>query len=153
MSGKAPSHVVRFEGVVERKSPSLPRFVVAPAAAVARWSLQGTTVVEVTVEGVEVGRRSLKRWEERDGWFFDLTEQQCGDAGVDTDDGVSIELRLATTAPPPELRELIDADPVAKRAWESLSDARRRMIAEHVRAAKREDTRRRRASRALGVEP
>ncbi len=153
MTGEAPSRVVRFEGVVERKRPSLPRFVVAPATALAPWSLQGTTIVEVTVEGVDVGRRSLKRWEEYDGWFFDLTERQCGDAGVDTGDGVSVELRLATTAPPPELRELIDDNRVAKRAWDSLSDARRRMISEHVRAAKREDTRRRRASRALGVEP
>lgn len=153
MSAPASQEVLRFEGVVERKRPGLPRFVVAPSATLAPWNLTETTVVEVVLDGMGVGRRSLKRWDERNGWFFDLTEKQCAAADVETGDAVSVELRRASMAPPVELRALIEAEPEARKAWDSLSDSRRRMLAEHVRAAKRDETRRRRAARALGVEP
>ncbi len=53
---------VRFDAVVKRKSASLPRFVVVPPEVVAPWRLQGTTIVEVTLGGAILGRRSLKHW-------------------------------------------------------------------------------------------
>lgn len=138
-----------IESTVERKSPSLPRFIVVPDSAVARWRLEGTTMVEVTIDGTSVGRRSLKRWSERDGWFFNLTEAQAERAGVDIGDQVAVQITLAPTALPGELQDLIDGDAEARRCWQSLTDARRRLLAEHVRSAKRSETRARRAARAL----
>lgn len=140
---------IRIEATVERKDPGLPRFVVVPDDAVAGWSLEGTTMVDVTIDGTAVGRRSLKRWWERGGWFFDLTQDQADRAEVDAGDRIAVELRLASTALPDELRDLLDGDPEARRRWESLTDARRRGLAEHVRSAKRTETRARRASRSL----
>lgn len=147
----ASPDVLRFRAAVERKANTLPRFVVASSTLLAPWELDGTTIVEVSIGGASLGRRSLKRWPERDGWFFDLTEEQCARMGVDTGDDLAIELRLASTDVPQELRRLVERDAAAARAWGSFSESRRRMLAEHVRAGKRAETRRRRARRALGV--
>lgn len=146
------SWVVCDDTLIERKSDSLPRFVVLPDSALAGWGLEGTSVVEVTIDGRALGRRSLKAWPEREGWFFDLTERQAEEAGVRTGDRVSVSVRLASTEPPKELGDLLDGDPAARAAWRSLTDARRRMISEHVRDAVRSETRRRRARRALGLD-
>ncbi len=141
---------VRFDAVVKRKNASLPRFVVVPPEFVAPWRLQGTTVVEVTLGGAILGRRSLKHWGKgRDCWFFDLTEAQCRRAGVETGDDAPVELRQASTDLPRELRSLLESNASAKVVWDSLTRARQRMLAEHVRGAKQAETRRRRATRAL----
>ena len=141
---------VRFGAVVKRKSASLPRFVVVPAEVLAPWQLQGTTVVEVTLGGAVLGRRSLKHWGKgRDCWFFDLTAAQCRRGHVETGDRASVELRQASTDLPSELLSLLESDATARRGWSSLTAARRRMLAEHVRAAKQSETRKRRATRAL----
>lgn len=144
---------IRVDATVERKSSSLPRFIVVPDDAVAAWELDGTTVVEVSIDGTSVGRRSLKRWAGRDGWFFNLTEEQAKRVGVAVGDRVSVEMALASTALPTELTALIEGDPEARRCWESLTDARRRLLAEHVRSAKRSETRARRAARAIVGRP
>lgn len=140
---------VRTTAAVERKDPSLPRFVVVADDDVSAWALDGTTVVEVTLNGTDLGRRTLKRWPERNGWFFDLPEAHCQHAGVDTGDAVRAELTRADTSPPEELRQVIASDDEAAERWEKMSPARRRQIAEHVRSAKRPETRRRRARKAL----
>ena len=140
---------VRISSRVERKDPKLPRFVVIPATALEAWELDGTTVVRVEIEGDILGRRSLKPWPERDGWFFDLTEAHCRRSGIDTGDGVDVVLRPADTAPPEEIVALVESDAEAADRWSAMTDARRRQIAEHVRSAKRAETRRRRARKAL----
>jgi SAM-dependent methyltransferase len=136
--------------VIERKSAGLPRFVVVPSEVVAPWRLGATTVVDVTLNGRPIGRRSLKHWgRERDCWFLDLTQAQCDRAGVDSGDSVSVELRRGDTAPPKELADLLEASSAARAAWDSLTAARQRSLGEHVRSAKRAETRARRASAAL----
>jgi hypothetical protein len=62
---------VRLTVMVERKAahPELPRFAVVPAAAIAKWKLSGTTVVEGTINGAPMGRRTIKPWDER-RWFI-----------------------------------------------------------------------------------
>jgi hypothetical protein len=147
--GYSGTMVIRVESTVERKDPTLPRFVVVSDDAVAGWELEGTTIVEVELDGTAIGRRSLKRWPERGGWFFDLTGAQAERAGIEAGDRVVVELARASTELPAELRTLLDDDPEARRRWESLTDSRRRMLAEHVRSAKRPQTRTRRAARAL----
>lgn len=140
---------LELDVTIERKSPDLPRFVVIAGAALEAWSLQGTTVVELTVDGVSCGRRSLKRWGgESDRWFIDLSDRHCKDAGVDTGDDVRITLTKASTELPVAIRDVL-LDPAAARRWASLTPSQQRQIAEHVRAAKRPETRVRRARSAL----
>lgn len=144
------SRPIHLHGVVERKDPSLPRFVVIPADTLDAWEPTGTFIAEVTLDGTAIGRRSVKAWGGgRDVWLFDLTREQCRRAAVDTGDRVRIELRRADTTPPVELRELLEADAAARTTWSELSAAHRRRIAEHVRQAKRPETRRARARRAF----
>ena len=142
---------VRIRTVVERKRPDLPRYVVVPSASVSDWRLTGTTVVDVRANGVDLGRRALKFWGKgRDRSFIDLAESHCAKARIDTGDSVVLELRLASTELPSELAALIDGDARAAAAWARLTEPGRRQLAEHVRAAKRLETRRRRAATLLG---
>jgi hypothetical protein len=134
---------------IERKHPRLPRFFVVPARALAGWRLDGTTVTELTLNDVEAGRHSLKRWD-AERWFVELPERTCRRAGVDSGDRVRVCLRVASEALPPELARRIAEDPPSKAAWSRLSASRRRMVREHVIAAKTPAARRRRAARALG---
>ncbi len=53
--------------------------------------------------------------------------------------------RSANVTIPPELQALLDADPGARAAFDRLAPTRRREDAQHVAAAKRPETRERRA--------
>lgn len=142
--------VIRLRTVVERKSEALPRYVVIPAASLARWRPTGTLVVEAELDGRDLGRRNLKAWGRgREVWFLDLTQRQCERAGVDTGDAIELVLRRADDGIPEELVAVIEASAAARRSWDMLSAGRRRQISEHVRAAKHAETRRRRARRAF----
>ncbi len=121
-----------------------------PASAVAAWNLEGTTVVEGTLDGVDLGRRSLKRWD-ADRWFVDLPGTWCRNAGVSTGDGVELTLRIASSELPQELARLIAESATAQAAWRRLTASQQRMLREHVLAAKRPKTRERRARRGLGL--
>lgn len=138
---------VRLTAILERKHPGLPRFVVVPGAAVAAWRLDHTTVIEGTLNDVEMGRRSLKRWD--DNWFIDVPEPLCRRASVDTGSRVHLTLRIAPDRLPEELTRLIAKDRTARIAWERLTPSQKRMLREHIAAAKQRRTRERRASRAL----
>lgn len=131
---------------VARKAESLPRFVVLPAQVLAPWRLEGTTVVTGTLGGVSLGRRSLKRYD-AGRWFIDLPADLCGRAEVDTGATVTLAVRRAPTALPNELETVLASDAAARATWSRLTPARQRMLSEHVRAAKRADTRIRRARR------
>lgn len=133
---------------IERKDPKLPRFVVIPSWAVAKWGLKGTTVIEGTIKGIEMGRRTLKPWDEQ-RWFVELPEPLCKKAGVDTGDTFTIILRLAPEEMPEELARLLAEDKAAKAAWEKLTSSQQRMLRENIAAAKQSATRMRRARQAL----
>lgn len=139
-----------LRATIERKHPSLPRFVVVPAEALAPWALDGTTVVEVALAGVDIGRRALKRWgPERDVWFMDLTAPQCRAAGVDVGDTVELRLRRADEGLPAELQAVLSGSARARAMWDAWPPGRRRQAAEAVRSARRTETRTRRARRLL----
>ena len=133
---------------VERKHPALPRFVLVPNRSIAPWLLDGTTVVELTVNGVETGRRTLKPGD-RENWYMDLPEPVCRRAGIETGDRVTLVLRLASEALPEELARLLATDPAARARWERLTPSWQRMLSEHIQAAKQTATRERRAACAL----
>lgn len=142
------SEPLSLEVVVERKSQTLPRYAIVPDVLVQPWALQETTVVDGTVNGEELGRRSLKRWDE-DRWFIVFPEPLARVAGFDTGDRVRLTLRVASEELPKELDELLEEEPRARECWERLTASRRRLVREHVLSAKRSSTRTRRARRAL----
>ncbi len=146
-------HVITTVVVIERKDDSLPAFVVLPEELLAPWSLSGTTMVEVTVESTDLGRRSLKHWPQRSGWFMNLTAPQMAAASLGVGDRVRLTVKRASTEIPPELSGLLAEEPEASERWERLSEARRRAVCEHVREAKRAATRETRARKALGLGP
>jgi hypothetical protein len=126
----------------------MPRFIVISGGAVANWRLRETTTVEGTLNGVSVGRRSLKRLDDSH-WFIDLPESLCRRAHVETGDTVSISLHIASTALPPELSSLLSRNANARRTWAALTQSQQRMLREHVASARQSTTRLHRATCAL----
>src|SRR5262249_18868959 len=142
---------LKVTSVIEHKHHGLPRFVCIPMSIIDGWKLQHTTTVEVTINGANVGRRSLKRWADRGCWWMDLSYEVCQKAGIDTGDEVQITLKLASAKLPKELSELIRNNTAARARWERLSPGQKRMLREEVLAAKQSSTRTRRAARGLGA--
>ena len=142
---------LNLNSVIEHKHAGLPHFVCIPITKVAPWKLLGSTTVEVEINGVEIGRRSLKRWDDRDCWFMDLSNEACRKANVETGDRVQISLRIASEELPDELARLIKNNSQARTRWEGLTPGQQRMLREEVLAAKQPATRERRAARALGI--
>ena len=134
---------------IEHKHEGLPRFVCIPMEAVDSLRLTGTTTVELSINGVKVGRRSLKRWDDRACWWMDLSNEVCRKAGIDTGYQVNLNLQIASEELPAELAALIKTDTQARRHWEKLTPGQQRMLREEILAAKQSSTRARRAARAL----
>jgi hypothetical protein len=134
--------------VIERKQADLPRYAVVPASALAAWSLPGTTVVEVSINGAPVERRTIKQWD-AERWFISITATDCRRLKVETGDTVTLTLQLSQTALAPELASLLQTEPKAKACWDSLSASQQRALGEEVAAAKQAASRTRRARRAL----
>ncbi|MDX1646919.1 MAG: YdeI/OmpD-associated family protein [Longimicrobiales bacterium] len=144
------SHPIRIGSKVERKSPELPRFVTVPEERAAHLGLTRTAMVEISVDGRDIGRRSLKPWGgERDVWFFELTRDHADAGDWDTADVVALEIRRADESLPAEAYTLLHHRTDAAETWAALTPSRRRMIAEDVRSAKRAATRERRARKHL----
>ncbi|MEP6756430.1 MAG: YdeI/OmpD-associated family protein [Chthonomonadales bacterium] len=139
---------IELSAMIERKAPNLPRFMVIPAELLMGWNLAGTTTVECSINGVAIGQRSIKKWDEN-RWFIELSEPLCKKAGVDTGDQVELVIRLAEELMPEELVALIATNQHAKAVWDSLTKSQQRMISEHVHAAAGASTRARRANKAL----
>lgn len=138
--------------IIEQKQRATPAFVVVPAAKVARWKLTGTTTVEASLDGTPLGRRSLKRWDAA-RWFVELPRTTLAALGKGPGDRATLVLALARPELPAELAALIAGDAAARARWEASSEAQRRMLREHVLAAKTPETRARRARRELLPEP
>jgi Bacteriocin-protection, YdeI or OmpD-Associated len=133
---------------IERKRPDLPRYAVIPSAVLIPWALSGTAVVEVTLNDRVVKRRTIKKWD-ADRWFLSITEDDCRRLGVNTGDKIDITLELAATSLPKELAQLLTANEHALVEWERRTTSQQRMLREEIAAAKRPETRTRRARKAL----
>jgi Bacteriocin-protection, YdeI or OmpD-Associated/Domain of unknown function (DUF1905) len=136
---------------IEHKHEGLPRFVCVPISKVDPWKLQGTTTVEVMMNGVNVGRRSLKCWDDRGCWFIDLADAVCSKANVETGDRVKLSLKIGSEELPEEHTRLITKTRWARTRWERLTPGQKRMLREEILAAKQPATRARRVARALGI--
>jgi hypothetical protein len=137
---------ISFDAVVERIAPEVPRFVVYPGKA---WNETGTVIVDVSLNGVPIGLRSLIPWKER-GWHFGLSEPMCRKAGLDTGSPVRVEMHRPADSRPEELKQLLQSHPGAKKSWDELPEGERRDFVLFVASAKNTETRARRARRLLG---
>ena len=134
---------------VTRHNPQFSRLVTIPLGTVAPWKLTGTTVIEGTINDTPLGRRSLKRWDERECWWIDLPDPLCKKAKIDMGDEVKLVIRLASEDLPEELKHLLDSNVKAKEKWKSMTAAQQRMLREEIFAAKTSATRTKRAEKWL----
>jgi bacteriocin resistance YdeI/OmpD-like protein/uncharacterized protein DUF1905 len=134
---------------VIRHHPQFSRLVTIPLDQIAPWKLSATTTVEGTINGADLGRRSLKKWDERNCWWIDLPDPLCKQAKLEEGDEVELTIRLASEDLPAELQELLQTNTVAKANWEKLTQPQQRMLREDVFAAKTSATRRRRVEKSL----
>lgn len=79
---------------IQRKAPKLPRFIVVPSALVSDWGVEQNVTIVGELNGVNLGRRSLKRWD-ADRWFIQVPEPVCKKANVDTGDMVTVTMQIA----------------------------------------------------------
>jgi hypothetical protein len=141
---------IHIDAKLMQKKPNLPRYVEIPASELAQWQLQGTTPIDVVLNGKEIGRRNLKHWGHgRDYWFFEVNDRICRQLAVAVGSPVAVVMRLASTDLPQELEELLKSSPEAGAEWNAMTESQRRMLADQVRSAKQVDTRVRRARKAL----
>lgn len=87
---------------VIRHNPQFSRLVTIPIEQIAKWKLTETTTIEGTINDTELGRRSLKRWDEKNCWWIDLPETLCNKAQLETGDEVKLTIRLASEDLPVE---------------------------------------------------
>ncbi len=137
---------------IERKQAGLPAFVVVPASAIAHWDLAGTTTIEGKLDGVPLGRRSLKRWDDQ-RWFIELKGEHLESAARSVGDLAQLSIHPASTELPDELQRVLDTEPAARARWLARTEAQRRMLREDVAAAKTAATREKRARKALLPDP
>ena len=138
---------IRLCARLQRKDPRLPVYVVIPGSKVQAWALTGTTVIEGSANGVAFGRRNIKAWgKDSTDWFVEFTAPFCKTAMLAVGDELTLELQLADAATPPELERILAGNQRLTAAWQALSDSARRDAGEHIRAAKNEATRARRAT-------
>ena len=143
---RGPQEQITFDAAVERIAPEVPRFVVYPGRA---WDETGTFIVDVSLNGISIGLRSLIPWKER-GWHFGLSEPMCRKVGIDTGDPVHVEMRRPQDARPHELRDLLKSNPEARKSWDRLSAGEQRDFVFFVASAKKTETRARRVQRLVG---
>ena len=134
---------------VIRHQPQFSRLVTIPLEKIAPWKLTETTTIEGTINDTELGRRSLKRWDERKCWWIDLPEPLCRKAKIETGDIVTLTIRMASEDLPEELQQLLKENQAARDRWSKLTPAQQRMLREEIFAAKTSATRLRRAEKVL----
>jgi uncharacterized protein YdeI (YjbR/CyaY-like superfamily) len=88
-------------------------------------------------------------------FMIPLSSDRRAASGLAADASVDVTLTLddapRTVEVPADLRDGLDADPVARSAYESLSYSRQRALVEPIDRAKTPETRQRRIDKALGT--
>jgi hypothetical protein len=139
---------ISLDVVIEQKAAEMTPYVVIPAAKVARWKLDATTTIEGSLDGVALGRRSLKR---RNGahWFVELPQGILSTVGKSVGARARLVISMASVSLPDELKTLVADDAAAQRCWDAYSEAQKRGLREHILGAKSSEARLRRARQAL----
>ena len=143
MSG---NHPISVKTVLQRKHASLPVYVVIPGPSMEPLEISATSIIEGTANGNDFGRRTIKLWGKGvDDWFVEFTAPFCKKAGLQVGDTIEMRFQLADTSTPQELAVILSANEHLMGLWESTTERYRREAGEHVRAAKNQSTRERRA--------
>src|SRR5262245_23543520 len=143
------SKQIKLTSTVTRHHPQFSRLVTIPIEMLAPWKLEHTTVIEGTINGVDLGRRSLKRWNDRNCWWIDLPEPLCKKASLETGTTVELIIRLASENLPEELQNLLKQNNAAIERWNKLTKSQQRMLREEILSAKTSPTRTKRAEKWL----
>ncbi len=142
---------VRISTRLQRKDPRLPVYVVIPGRCVRPWALTGTTVIEGAANGFPFGRRTIKAWGKGShDWFVEFTAPFCEKAHLKVGDRVDLEVQLADASTPKELGDILSKSESLASRWLALSEKERRDAGEHIRAARAQATRERRAASIAG---
>lgn len=139
---------ITLDVVIEQKHAEMTPYVVVPAAKVASWKLDATTTIEGSLDGVALGRRSLKLWDDS-RWFVELPRGTLAALGKGPGAHARLSMTVASAELPAELTQLIEADATARARWQAHSTAQQRMLREHIFEARSSETRARRARKAL----
>ena len=140
---------IKVTSTVIRHNPQFSRIVTIPLDVIAPWKIEHTTVIEGTINGVHLGRRSLKRWDDRNCWWIDLPEPLCKKARLETGAAVELVIQRASEELPAELRNVLKENAAATRKWDKLTKAQQRMLREDLLSAKTSATRVKRAEKWL----
>ena len=136
---------------IKQKSADLPRYVEIADEMIDLWGLEGTTPIDVQIEGGNSDRRSLKRWGKgRPIWFFELPATLCKREKLETGDMVEFTISLADNSVADEIQAILENNLEAQIKWDTMTASLRRMINENVLEGKRPETRERRARKFLG---
>lgn len=138
--------VTRVSSIVEQHRPDLSAYAVIASDHCSH--LKGTTIIETTINGMVIGRRSIKRWD-AERWFIELPKTLLKKVGLHVGDAFELMFEVADGALPVELADRLARDARAAARWNALTPARQRMLAEHVREANLAVTRSRRAQRVI----
>ncbi len=91
---KTPKTSLALMAKIQRKDPKLPRFIVVPSMLVSDWGVTENVTVIGDLNSVDMGRRSLKYWDE-ERWFIQIPEPICKKANVDTGSMVTVTMLIA----------------------------------------------------------
>ena len=140
---------IKLTSTVIRHHPQFSRLVTIPLDVIAPWKLANTTVIEGTINGVDLGRLSLKRWDDLNYWWIDLPEPLCRKVNLETGTTVELIIRLASEDLPEELKNLLTQNLQAKERWAKLTKGQQRMLREEIWSARTTMTRTKSAEKWL----
>jgi len=146
---------VRFSAVLQ--PADVGTFVVIPPEVVTTLGATGRTSVSGTIDGQPFANQVMPYTYEGVGRQFVMVVNKAVRTALGKEAGESVEFvlardarsRSADVAIPTELAEALAADPELRSRFDGLAPSHRREYAEFVGAAKREETRRRRAQQSI----
>ena len=146
---------VRFSAVLE--PADVGTFVVIPGDVVTALGATGRTSVTGTIDGQPFSNQVMPYRFEGVGRRVVMVVNKAVRTSLGKNAGDTVEFALrrddrsrsADVAVPAELVEAFERDPDAKARFDSLAPSHRREHADYVAAAKRDETRRRRAQQTI----
>ena len=147
--GATGAGLIGFRAIIE-EAPRGGAYVRVPPEEVERLGGDGRIPVRATFDGVDY-RGSIVRMGEESvlGVLKQIREGLGKSPGDEVEVTVERDVEERDVEVPPDLARLLEANPAAREAFESLSYSHRREHAQHVAEAKQAETRDRRARKAI----
>lgn len=143
----------RFDTVMQSDEEGAPAFFIdVPAEVVAALGTRKRPPVVATLNGYEY-RTTISVYGGR--YYLPVCREIREAAGLGPGDAVAVSIALDETPrvvePPDDFRLALEADPVARAAFERLPVSHRREYVGFIVEAKRDETRRRRIAKAVAM--